>query len=181
MMENKRKLNVGCGHDIKSGWINLDIADLPGVDVVHNLNVLPLPFDDNSFDNILCLDVLEHLEYIPVLEEFHRILSPDGILRIQVQHFTSRYSFGDPTHKKQFSIMTFEFFVKGNKHLRDYYFNFHFSDHIFARITFEKGIFFYNYLIEPIINLSFATRRIFEATMLSRLFPAANIIIELKK
>lgn len=175
------KLNIGCGHDVKQGWVNLDISPIEGVDVVHDLSDLPLPFEDNTFDYILCMDVLEHLEYIPVLKDLHRILKPSGTIKIQVPHFTSRYSFGDPTHRKLFSIMTFEFFVKGNKHLRDYYFDFHFSSIQNQFISFEKGIFIYNYLVEPIINLSFASRRVFEATALSRLFPGANISLELVK
>lgn len=177
-----KKLNLGCGHDVRQGWINLDIASLPGVDVVHDISSIPLPFSNEDFDHILCLDVLEHLEYIPVLEDLHRILKPGGTIRIQVPHFTSRYNFNDPTHKKMFSAATFHFFVKNNKHLRDYYFNFHFSEIVSSRIDFEKrAILFYNYIIEPLINISEGSRRLYEATMLSRLFPAANITIELRK
>lgn len=32
-----KRLNLGCGRDIKKGWINLDILKLPGVDVVYDL------------------------------------------------------------------------------------------------------------------------------------------------
>jgi len=31
------KLNVGCGRNIKEGWINLDSAALPGVELVCDL------------------------------------------------------------------------------------------------------------------------------------------------
>ena len=27
------RLNVGCGRDIQAGWVNIDHADLPGVDI----------------------------------------------------------------------------------------------------------------------------------------------------
>jgi predicted SAM-dependent methyltransferase len=46
------KLNLGCGKDIRKGWTNLDCVNLPGVDIVHNINYLPLPFNDNEFDEI---------------------------------------------------------------------------------------------------------------------------------
>ena len=33
----KTKLHLGCGHILKEGWLNHDIVQLPGVDVVHDL------------------------------------------------------------------------------------------------------------------------------------------------
>ena len=42
-MSKPIKLHLGCGTDIRAGWVNLDCAKLPGVDIVHDLNVLPLP------------------------------------------------------------------------------------------------------------------------------------------
>src|SRR4051812_1511318 len=69
-----KKLNIGCGTDTKEGWVNLDAAGLPGVDVVHDIEKLPLPFADDSFDEILAQDVLEHVEYVPVLQDLRRIL-----------------------------------------------------------------------------------------------------------
>jgi len=82
------KLNVGCGRNIKKDWVNLDIANLPGVDVVHDIEKLPLPFDDEQFEEIRCDNVLEHVDYIPVLQDLHRILSAGGHLKIRVPHFT---------------------------------------------------------------------------------------------
>src|SRR5207244_6816950 len=37
----KTKLHLGCGHIIKEGWVNHDLAHLPGVDVVHDLRTFP--------------------------------------------------------------------------------------------------------------------------------------------
>lgn len=39
------KLNLGCGNDIREGWVNLDINKKEGVNVVHDLNEVPLPFE----------------------------------------------------------------------------------------------------------------------------------------
>lgn len=176
-----KKLNLGCGHDIKNGWVNLDIADLPGVDIVHDVNDLPLPFEDVAFDHILAQDILEHLDYIPLLKDLHRILKPGGTIEIRVPHFTSRYNFNDPTHKKLFSSKTMDFFVSGASRGRDYYFDFHFSETLRTHISFEKGIYLYNYLIEPLVNISRQTRTIYEATLWSRLFPAGMMEVILVK
>jgi SAM-dependent methyltransferase len=176
-----KKLNLGCGTDIRNGWVNLDIAELPGVDVVHDINKLPLPFGEDEFDYILCNDILEHLDYIPIMKELHRILRTDGVLEIKVPHFTSRICVMDPTHKHSFSIRTFEFFVKDSQFKRDYYFDFHFSALVCSKIDFKKGILFYNYVVEPIINCSDNFKNLFEATFLARIFPAECVIVKLKK
>jgi len=177
-----KKLNIGCGKNVKVGWINLDRFDLPGLDVVHDIENLPLPFDDKEFEEIVCDNVLEHLEYIPVLKDLYRILKPGGHLRIRVPHFNSHTSFGDPTHKKFFSSITFEFFVKDARFEKDYYFDFHFSRIAYRKIKFlKKGLFWGNRLIEPFVNLTLGMQYLYESTLLSRLFPANDIVVELVK
>lgn len=182
-------MNLGCGKDIKEGWINLDSVSLPGVNIVHNIENLPLPFSNNEFDEILCKDILEHVEYIPVLKDLHRILKPEGILKIQVPHFSSKNNFVDPTHKKLFSVSTFDFFVRGTKHYEHkahYYFDFSFSKILSRSITFSGDIrnskaFFLNPLVNKFVNKNKWRQELYEDTALARLFPAADIYIELMK
>lgn len=190
VMEPKKKLNLGCGTDIKVGWINLDSAVLPGVDVVHDIAKLPLPFADGMFDEILCHDILEHLDYIPVLRDLHRIMKKGGMLTIRVPHFTSKNNFIDPTHVRQFSVNTFDFFAKDtptqNKRIareRAYYFDFAFQRVTSRHIAFEHGsrIFWFNRCAEWVFNLTPRAQEIYESTLLSRIFPAENIEIALIK
>ena len=177
-----KKLNLGCGHDIKSGWINLDVSRLDGVDVVHDIENIPLPFPDNSFGEILAKDVLEHVDYIDTLRDLHRMLSIDGELVIQVPHFTSADNFIDPTHKFQFSVQTFDFFVGDMGTGRDYYFDFAFDRVASRKINFlKRPILFYNYLVEMLVNTSYKAQKFYEITGLSRIFPAANISVILIK
>ncbi len=183
-MEHVR-LNLGCGTNILKNWVNLDIAKLPGVDVVHDITKLPLPFEAGSVDEILCQDVLEHMDYIPVLKDIHRILKPGGKVTIRVPHFTSKHNFIDPTHKKMFSINTFDFFVKGSSEQGDrgYYFDFAFTASEKNKILFERDsiVFILNPLMEKIVNSSPSVQRVFESTGWSRFFPAGNILVTLVK
>ncbi len=148
------KINLGCGKDIKTGWINLDSVELPGVDICHDLEVLPLPFEDNTFDEVLCQSILEHIhDYIPILKDIHRILKTGGKLSILVPHFTSKNAYTDPTHIRYFACRTFNFFTETHSHA--YYFDFSFSKVASIHINFEKQpLYFYNYILEPLINLN---------------------------
>ncbi len=175
-----KKLNLGSGRDIRKGYVNLDVIKLKGVDVVHDINELPLPFKSGEFDEILAQDILEHVEYIPILKELFRIMKKDGILKIRVPHFTSKNNFIDPTHIKMFSFETFNFFSSERKG-RNYYFDFLFSKVIFSKITFKKRKYVYNYLIEPFVNSSRMMKSFYEYSFIGRMFPAENIVVELRK
>jgi len=181
-----KKLNLGCGSDIKKGWVNLDSARLEGVDVVHDLRVLPLPFEDSSFDEIVCQDIIEHIDdYAPLLKELHRLLATGGLLHIRVPHFTSKNNFTDPTHQRMFSTSTFDFFTQGTRwhKSRHYYFDFSFSDIPKLELTFELSsrAFFYNKWVAPVVNKNRHRLAYYESTLWSRLFPAVNICVTLKK
>lgn len=115
-----RRLNVGCGHDIRSGWVNLDVAGLPGVDVVHNLAMVPWPFPSGRFDQIIMINVLEHLEdTIRVMEELHRISAPGARVTIRVPFWNSPDAGADPTHRAVFTQHTFDYFDPDTRHGRE--------------------------------------------------------------
>ncbi len=106
-----KKLNVGCGKDVRSDFVNLDVVGLSGVDVVHDLQTFPWPFPEDEFDEIHMINVLEHLpETIRTLEELHRISKPGAKLIIRVPFWNSPDMLADPTHKKSFSERTLNFF-----------------------------------------------------------------------
>src|SRR4030042_628845 len=66
----------------------------------------------NTFDKIVASQVLEHIvNFIPLMNELHRILKKDGILEVWVPYVRDYdHAFGDPTHVKYFDIKTFKYF-----------------------------------------------------------------------
>lgn len=78
------KLNLGCGPDIREGWLNADIRRVKNVDVVHDARSLPYP--DESMDYILASDLIEHFpkkETESLLQEWKRVLKKGGGLEIR--------------------------------------------------------------------------------------------------
>jgi SAM-dependent methyltransferase len=106
-----RKLNLGCGRDVRPGYVNLDLAKLPRLDVVADLE-RPLPFADDSFDEVFSSHVLEHVgDLIPLLAELQRIAKPGGVLRITVPHLSFFGAYTDPTHRRFFGYHSFDYFT----------------------------------------------------------------------
>jgi predicted SAM-dependent methyltransferase len=82
----KEYLDVGCGPNTHSEFINLDYGWNPSVDICWDAT-RGLPFDDNSLKGIFTEHCLEHLELQAVdkvLAEFWRVLKPGGTVRIIV-------------------------------------------------------------------------------------------------
>ena len=63
--------------------VGMDIKGGKGVDLV--ASAYDIPFEDNSFEIVLCLSVLEHLEDPKkALREMHRVLKPNGTILVSV-------------------------------------------------------------------------------------------------
>ena len=145
------KLNLGAGGDIKDGWINHDLAYIPGIDVVHDLNKYPWPWPDNSVDEIKIHDVLEHLnDFILAMEEIWRVLKPGGMVYISVPYYNSWSFAADPTHKRGFHEITFRFFDPESSYCKSrfYYTNarFKIEDEVFILAPFNP------YFVIPLIG-----------------------------
>lgn len=111
-------LNLGCGKTRIPGSIGIDSIKIEKyVDIVHNLDILPYPFKNNSVDEIHCYHVLEHLHNpLDKIKEFYRILKPNGILNIRVPHFSSMGAFSDITHIRPYGYTSFDCLEKENYH-----------------------------------------------------------------
>lgn len=140
------ELLIGCGNSRKKrvtgSWTSaewtalttLDIDPSCNPDVVHDLNVLPLPFADNSFNEIHAYEVLEHCGrqgdwrfFFDQFSEFWRILKPDGWFVATVPMWDSPWAWGDPGHTRvitdgSLSFLSQEQYTKqiGNTAMTDY-------------------------------------------------------------
>jgi SAM-dependent methyltransferase len=161
------KINLGSGGRPLNGYINVDkCPSAPKVDVVHDLDVYPWPFDDDSADEIYMNQCLEHLaDHNRAMKEVHRILMPGGTARISVPHFTWQFAFHDPTHKHFYGYNTFFYYAKDCG-----YFDFKFSS-CRAKIVFGKRLSVWNILLEPLFNLM---PNVYEQNPL-RMFPALTV------
>jgi len=176
-----KRLNLGCGADIKKGYDNIDSVEGKGVDRVMDLNKVPYPIKDETYDEIYAKFILEHLDDMVVaLREWHRILKKDEKLIIQVPYDISYSAWASFQHKRAFNLKTFKMFAKNTKYTaitNEYGLDFIFSK-MEAKLWFPKGFHIYNYILEPIFN---RIQRIYEETGLRALFPAHSIIIHLVK
>jgi len=109
-------LSVGCGRRApEPGLVRMDRSSEVQPDIAWDLDDFTYPLETSSFSRIECIDVIEHLEDIPrVMEEFHRVLEPGGLLQIMTPHFSSANSFVDPTHRWHLSYFSFDYFCDGH-------------------------------------------------------------------
>ena len=103
--QSQRLLDVGCA---SSPQINYMVAkEKTGIDIrpealeyikkhstahFESGSVLKIPFPANSFDTVVCIEVLEHLYPHQVqiaMQELTRVLQPDGILILATPNYSS--------------------------------------------------------------------------------------------
>ena len=106
-----RTLDVGCGINKYPGAIGIDRNPATRADVLCDLDHIPYPFADNSFDQLRAIHVIEHVaDVIRSMEEFHRLVRPGGRVRIETPHYTDFSSFCDPTHRWHLNSFSFRYF-----------------------------------------------------------------------
>lgn len=105
------RLNIGCGLRPLPRHVNVDIRDLPGVDVVHDLDLKPWPFEDGCASEIVAIDVFEHLhDVIGAMNECRRILRIGGRLTVRGPLPESPNLWVDVSHQRAFVEHSFDHF-----------------------------------------------------------------------
>jgi SAM-dependent methyltransferase len=106
-----RILDVGCGIRKIPGAIGIDRNPATKADVLCDLDRFPYPFRDSSFDRLEAIHVIEHVsDVIRTMEEFHRLVRPQGRIRLETPHYTDFSSFCDPTHRSHLNSFSFRYF-----------------------------------------------------------------------
>ena len=117
----RRVLDIGCGQNKFAGAVGIDFAAGADQDVAHDLNEFPYPLEDASFDVLLLRNVIEHIQNIVgMMKEIHRIGSDRADVIISTPHFSSLYSYQDPTHVRHMAYDSMDYFTEDTKHANFY-------------------------------------------------------------
>ncbi len=113
-----RRLNFGYEPDIQPGYLNFSTQQLPGFDVAASVDPFNprLPFDDDSFDEILAFHVIEHMAHkVQIIEELWRIARHNAVIRIRLPDRHHDDAYRNPTHLSYWDVDSIDFFVPGHQ------------------------------------------------------------------
>jgi hypothetical protein len=113
------KLNLGCGQNHLSNFINVDCMAAAKPDVHHNLEQFPWPWADSSVDEVVLNHVLEHLGrdpevFVGIFQELYRVCKGGAVVKIAVPDPRHDNFFGDPTHVRAVTPQVLTLFSKKN-------------------------------------------------------------------
>lgn len=118
------KLNVGSGRHRLDGYVNVDRAALPGVDLVAELDdpdKVTLPYPDDHVDGFLLSHVIEHIRYpLPLMQELWRVATPGAVAEVRCPYGSSDDAWEDPTHVRPMFLNSFGYFGQGAYGRADY-------------------------------------------------------------
>lgn len=112
------RLNLGCGSRPMKDAVNVDRADIPGVDLVWDLDHewTSWPWNNDSVEAIHARDLFEHLDHpVKFMTECHRVLIPGCTLWIRTPNIqlSPVDAFTDPTHRRFPTWQTFDYWIEG--------------------------------------------------------------------
>jgi len=114
--EGKKILDVGCGDNKYPGAVGMDFNPRTAADVIHDLGVVPYPFPDDEFDEIISRHVIEHVpDVMAFVSELHRITKPGGRIKIVTPHYTNPDWATDPTHRNHLNSYSFNCFMQDRR------------------------------------------------------------------
>lgn len=176
--KNKKILDIGCGEGVLVEDLRKKGYDIIGLDLNYESDfvikgdITNTNFKTNYFDLILCLDVIEHLNFDEqerAFKEIHRILKPGGVLLSAIPnlaHLASRISF--LLTGKLLRTSTIERH-KGDRPIKEYI---NLIEKYFIIIK-RKGI-FPTFPISSILTLKFPSKVVFLHKFLNRFFAYPN-------
>lgn len=114
-LDMKTKLNLGCGAKKLHDHHNVDMLSIVRPDEIVDLDIVPWPWPDNSFNVITAKNILEHLgptskDFLNIVKEMYRVSRPDALWDIAVPHWRCDVALDDPTHVRMITQQTFVLF-----------------------------------------------------------------------
>jgi len=112
-----KKLNFGCGNDIKKGWDNVDMQEEAPIST--DLNIFPYKFAKaDTYDYVFINAVLEYLDNpIKVLEELWKICKNGATIELRYGYYNNLGAFNYPNCKHYFNENTFKVYLKNNYYI----------------------------------------------------------------
>lgn len=111
--KTNRWLDLACGDAKQPHCIGMDKRKRDGVDIVHDIEEMPWPFEDEFFTRIIASHIVEHLKpwlMVDIMDEAWRILVPGGYMMIATPYAGSYGFYQDPTHIKGWNEATPTYF-----------------------------------------------------------------------
>jgi hypothetical protein len=113
MLFRSTKLDIGCGNNKHEGFTGIDLSPIPGVDIVHDLDVFPWPIEDDCVEEAIAYHYVEHTkDLIKFMNELYRIMKTGAVATITSPYYNSVRAWQDPTHTRAISEKTFMYFNK---------------------------------------------------------------------
>jgi SAM-dependent methyltransferase len=121
LCRGRKAVDLGCGRDKIANAIGVDFAGNANADVRHDLDAYPYPFADGAFEVVVLRNVVEHVRnVVGLMEEVHRIGQAGADVLITTPHFSSLYSYQDPTHLRHLALDSMDYFTADTKHSNFY-------------------------------------------------------------
>lgn len=108
-------LDLGGGANPQPNFVNIDVRDLPEVDIVHDLTVYPWPLPDECCNLVMASHLVEHINpadfgFVKFMNEVWRICKPGASFMIAAPYGFSPGFIQDPTHCNPVNETTFAYF-----------------------------------------------------------------------
>ena len=183
---NLIKLNLGAGKDKVQEYYNVDLIELPGTDIVADLNNTLDQIPNSSVEAIYSRGCFEHIKkFTSLITELHRICVPGALIKTIVPHFSNPYYYSDPTHVQQFGLYTMHYFMDEKVQIRrkvpSYYTSARFELKSIKILFYRETLFdkLFDTIFGKIININIHTQDIYERRF-CYFFPASQIVYEIK-